>query len=265
MCSKSAEQLPRRSFQKWRQVYACLYLYIYGPSLTNYMNLNQTSSFTVQKKSSQWWSRTFGSHRSRPFPLSCRAPEPGGRVRPRHGGGLSGRPWHWQRRRAVGRHGWSPGVRGGTAAGCGAQWPLWPAWPRPGRVQPGHQVRRQTHIHTHTLSTKRSEVVHCPVPCSPTTSNNIPLMRVVQSVKHTKRKSSNVMKEGWMVHYTNKDTLVPVFLIICTNTCLPDFLCTCSVDSFIQYIYVLINYTLKRVITSLLVTWVFWIFNLGRH
>ncbi|KAK2826809.1 hypothetical protein Q5P01_021023 [Channa striata] len=37
--------------------------------------------------------------------------------------------------------------------------------------------------------------------------NNIPLMRVVQSVKHTKRKSSNVVKEGWMVHYTNKDTL----------------------------------------------------------
>uniref|UniRef100_A0A669D9E1 Serine/threonine-protein kinase n=1 Tax=Oreochromis niloticus TaxID=8128 RepID=A0A669D9E1_ORENI len=41
----------------------------------------------------------------------------------------------------------------------------------------------------------------------PSTSNNIPLMRVVQSVKHTKRKSSNVMKEGWMVHYTSKDTL----------------------------------------------------------
>uniref|UniRef100_A0A3Q0RA27 Serine/threonine-protein kinase n=1 Tax=Amphilophus citrinellus TaxID=61819 RepID=A0A3Q0RA27_AMPCI len=42
---------------------------------------------------------------------------------------------------------------------------------------------------------------------SPSTSNNIPLMRVVQSVKHTKRKSSNVMKEGWMVHFTSKDTL----------------------------------------------------------
>ncbi|KAF2974088.1 hypothetical protein EK904_010163 [Melospiza melodia maxima] len=38
-------------------------------------------------------------------------------------------------------------------------------------------------------------------------SNNIPLMRVVQSVKHTKRRSSTVMKEGWMVHYTSKDTL----------------------------------------------------------
>ncbi|XP_073722170.1 serine/threonine-protein kinase D1-like [Misgurnus anguillicaudatus] len=32
-------------------------------------------------------------------------------------------------------------------------------------------------------------------------------MRVVQSVKHTKRKSSNVMKEGWLVHFTSKDTL----------------------------------------------------------
>uniref|UniRef100_A0A8C8RUN5 Serine/threonine-protein kinase n=1 Tax=Pelusios castaneus TaxID=367368 RepID=A0A8C8RUN5_9SAUR len=42
---------------------------------------------------------------------------------------------------------------------------------------------------------------------SPSTSNNIPLMRVVQSVKHTKRKSSTIMKEGWMVHYTSKDTL----------------------------------------------------------
>ncbi|KTG40589.1 hypothetical protein cypCar_00040503, partial [Cyprinus carpio] len=38
-------------------------------------------------------------------------------------------------------------------------------------------------------------------------SNNIPLMRVVQSIRHTKRKSSNVMKEGWLVHFTSKDTL----------------------------------------------------------
>ncbi|XP_029454870.1 serine/threonine-protein kinase D1 isoform X2 [Rhinatrema bivittatum] len=42
---------------------------------------------------------------------------------------------------------------------------------------------------------------------SPSASNNIPLMRVVQSVKHIKRKSSSVMKESWMVHYTSKDTL----------------------------------------------------------
>ncbi|XKL69676.1 hypothetical protein PGB90_007445 [Kerria lacca] len=38
-----------------------------------------------------------------------------------------------------------------------------------------------------------------------TPSNNIPLMRIVQSVKHTKRRGSKVMKEGWMVHFTNKE------------------------------------------------------------
>ncbi|VFV46598.1 serine threonine-protein kinase d3 [Lynx pardinus] len=42
---------------------------------------------------------------------------------------------------------------------------------------------------------------------SPSTSSNIPLMRVVQSIKHTKRKSSTMVKEGWMVHYTSRDTL----------------------------------------------------------
>ncbi|UYV75301.1 PRKD1 [Cordylochernes scorpioides] len=41
-----------------------------------------------------------------------------------------------------------------------------------------------------------------------TTSNNIPLMRIVQSVKHTKRRGSKILKEGWMVHFTNKDSMV---------------------------------------------------------
>ncbi|XP_064603688.1 serine/threonine-protein kinase D3-like isoform X2 [Liolophura sinensis] len=43
-------------------------------------------------------------------------------------------------------------------------------------------------------------------PLSPTQSSNIPLMRVVQSVRHTKRAGTKVLKEGWMVHYTNKDS-----------------------------------------------------------
>ncbi|XP_050406607.1 serine/threonine-protein kinase D3 isoform X1 [Patella vulgata] len=42
-------------------------------------------------------------------------------------------------------------------------------------------------------------------PLSPTQSSNIPLMRVVQSVKLTKRTGSKILKEGWMVHFTNKD------------------------------------------------------------
>lgn len=45
-----------------------------------------------------------------------------------------------------------------------------------------------------------------PRPSSPSASNNIPLMRIVQSVKHTKR-PSKVLKDGWMVHFTNKDSM----------------------------------------------------------
>lgn len=41
---------------------------------------------------------------------------------------------------------------------------------------------------------------------TPTMSNNIPLQRIVVSVKHTKRKGSKVLKQGWMVHFTSKDT-----------------------------------------------------------
>ncbi|CAH0728688.1 unnamed protein product, partial [Brenthis ino] len=36
-------------------------------------------------------------------------------------------------------------------------------------------------------------------------SANIPLMRIVQSVKHTKKNDGQWLKEGWLVHFTNKD------------------------------------------------------------
>uniref|UniRef100_A0A8C1X2X3 protein kinase C n=1 Tax=Cyprinus carpio TaxID=7962 RepID=A0A8C1X2X3_CYPCA len=41
---------------------------------------------------------------------------------------------------------------------------------------------------------------------APCFSNNIPLMRVVQSVKHRKRRNSGVLKKGWLIHHTNTDT-----------------------------------------------------------
>uniref|UniRef100_A0A4W5QV87 Protein kinase D3 n=1 Tax=Hucho hucho TaxID=62062 RepID=A0A4W5QV87_9TELE len=44
-------------------------------------------------------------------------------------------------------------------------------------------------------------------PEDPMTSSFIPLMRVVQSIKQTKRKSSTMVREGWMVHYTSRDNL----------------------------------------------------------
>uniref|UniRef100_A0A3B5BJX8 Serine/threonine-protein kinase D3-like n=1 Tax=Stegastes partitus TaxID=144197 RepID=A0A3B5BJX8_9TELE len=42
------------------------------------------------------------------------------------------------------------------------------------------------------------------VPCF---SSNIPLMRLVQSVHHTKRRAAGVLREGWLLHHTDTDTL----------------------------------------------------------
>lgn len=50
---------------------------------------------------------------------------------------------------------------------------------------------------------------------SPTQSSNIPLMRIYQSVKHTKRTGSKVMKAGWMVHFTQNDPVVILFIRNC--------------------------------------------------
>ncbi|XP_065167043.1 serine/threonine-protein kinase D3 isoform X2 [Atheta coriaria] len=47
-----------------------------------------------------------------------------------------------------------------------------------------------------------------PSSSSSSPSANIPLQRIVQSVKHTKRRGSKIMKEGWLVHFTNKDRTV---------------------------------------------------------
>ena len=46
-------------------------------------------------------------------------------------------------------------------------------------------------------------------PAAPMASSTfIPLQRIVVSVKHTKQPNPMVMREGWMVHYTNKSTVV---------------------------------------------------------
>ncbi|XP_046804771.1 serine/threonine-protein kinase D3 isoform X1 [Lucilia cuprina] len=39
-------------------------------------------------------------------------------------------------------------------------------------------------------------------------SANIPLMRIVQSVKHTKKRGGQAIKEGWLVHFTSLDSTV---------------------------------------------------------
>ncbi|XP_061384456.1 serine/threonine-protein kinase D1 isoform X3 [Danaus plexippus] len=47
-----------------------------------------------------------------------------------------------------------------------------------------------------------------PSSSSSSPSTNIPLMRIVQSVKHTKRRDGQWLKEGWLVHFTNKDKTI---------------------------------------------------------
>ncbi|XP_028284870.1 protein kinase D4 isoform X1 [Parambassis ranga] len=44
-------------------------------------------------------------------------------------------------------------------------------------------------------------------PMSPCFSSNIPLMRLIQSVHHTKRRAAGVLREGWLLHHTNTDSL----------------------------------------------------------
>ncbi|KAM6949587.1 LOW QUALITY PROTEIN: protein kinase D4, partial [Aplochiton taeniatus] len=51
------------------------------------------------------------------------------------------------------------------------------------------------------------DVVHQQTPISPCFSSYIPLMRVVQSVRHTKRKASEVLREGWLLHHTDADLM----------------------------------------------------------
>lgn len=47
-----------------------------------------------------------------------------------------------------------------------------------------------------------------PSSSSSSPSANIPLMRIVQSVKHTKKSDGAWIKEGWLVHFTNKDPTI---------------------------------------------------------
>ncbi|GIY24288.1 hypothetical protein CDAR_64281 [Caerostris darwini] len=43
------------------------------------------------------------------------------------------------------------------------------------------------------------------IPVHEASSNNIPLQRIVQSIKHTKGRNYKVLKEGWLVHHTNRE------------------------------------------------------------
>uniref|UniRef100_A0A8C5N2Z3 protein kinase C n=1 Tax=Leptobrachium leishanense TaxID=445787 RepID=A0A8C5N2Z3_9ANUR len=54
---------------------------------------------------------------------------------------------------------------------------------------------------------KGAETPACPCENPMFDSNFIPLMRVVQSVRYNKKKNSCVLMEGWLVHFTSKDSM----------------------------------------------------------
>ncbi|KAM5138402.1 serine/threonine-protein kinase D1-like [Mantella aurantiaca] len=54
---------------------------------------------------------------------------------------------------------------------------------------------------------KSRESTVCPCENPMFDSNFIPLMRVVQSVRYNKKKNSCVLMEGWLVHFTSKDSM----------------------------------------------------------
>uniref|UniRef100_A0A095C2H0 Serine/threonine-protein kinase D1 n=1 Tax=Schistosoma haematobium TaxID=6185 RepID=A0A095C2H0_SCHHA len=80
--------------------------------------------------------------------------------------------------------------------------------------QSSENVDQTTHLQMdlHNLSTDlRSSIERPLVKVNPLLcgQRNIPLMRVVQSVRHTKRSGSSlIIRETWMVHRTNKDPVL---------------------------------------------------------
>lgn len=78
-------------------------------------------------------------------------------------------------------------------------------------------LKKQKYTHTdtphHSPSTPpylpaQSGLISLTFSSSSSPSANIPLMRIVQSVKHTKKRDGQWLKEGWLVHFTNKDKTV---------------------------------------------------------
>lgn len=54
---------------------------------------------------------------------------------------------------------------------------------------------------------------------SPCFSTYIPLMRLAQTVHHTKKRGGSILREGWLLHHTNIDSLVKHAPLIPLNRC----------------------------------------------
>ncbi|KAM9133098.1 serine/threonine-protein kinase D3-like [Pangshura tecta] len=96
------------------------------------------------------------------------------------------------------------GLAAGTADGESPECPS--SKPEPveeadGEGTSGHELAEDTEPSPGTLEAE----LHTNL--SPCFSSYIPLMRVVQSCRHTKRRRSTILLEGWMVHFTSRDPM----------------------------------------------------------
>uniref|UniRef100_A0A182QBL7 protein kinase C n=1 Tax=Anopheles farauti TaxID=69004 RepID=A0A182QBL7_9DIPT len=88
----------------------------------------------------------------------------------------------------------------------------------PGKMNGGNAMGQAYHAHHHHGLLDEQETNRLEVICeqsrqsssnsSSSPSANIPLMRIVQSVKHTKRRDGRATKEGWLVHFTSKEKTI---------------------------------------------------------
>nr|XP_005308062.1 serine/threonine-protein kinase D3-like [Chrysemys picta bellii] len=100
--------------------------------------------------------------------------------------------------------GLAPGTADGESPECPSSKPEPVEGEADGEGTSGHGLAEDTEETEPNPGTLEAELHTSLSPCF---SSYIPLMRVVQSCRHTKRRRSAVLLEGWMVHFTSRDPM----------------------------------------------------------
>ncbi|XP_053891115.1 serine/threonine-protein kinase D3-like [Malaclemys terrapin pileata] len=100
--------------------------------------------------------------------------------------------------------GLAPGTADGESPECPSSKPEPVEGEADGEGISGHELAEDTEETEPNPGTLEAELHTSLSPCF---SSYIPLMRVVQSCRHTKRRRSAVLLEGWMVHFTSRDPM----------------------------------------------------------
>ncbi|CAM5154937.1 unnamed protein product [Natator depressus] len=100
--------------------------------------------------------------------------------------------------------GLAPGTADGESPECPSSKPEPVEGEADGEGTSGHGLAEDTEETEPNPGTLEAELHTSLSPCF---SSYIPLMRVVQSCRHIKRRRSTILLEGWMVHFTSRDPM----------------------------------------------------------